>query len=171
VTTLPTAAMLWTIRASMALYLAALGLQLAPGHRRLDGPARAAWTAGAALLVVHVLLAFHVAHHWDHADALRHTAERTQALTGVRSGAGVYLNYLVMTVWTADAAYWWRAGADRYRRRRRPVAAGVHGFLLFMAFNATVVFADGWTRWLSAAGFGVLAVLAVQRFRLRLRRT
>jgi hypothetical protein len=153
---------LWTVRASMLLYGATLLLMCIARERF----ARAAWTAGCALLWVHVALAFHYTHHWSHADAVRETARQTYEMTGWRSGAGVYLNYLAMIVWAADAGYWWRVGDQRYRRRGWLPAIAVHVFLLFMAFNAMVVFARGATRWVGAvACLVILLCAAVNRYR------
>ena len=167
----PVTLMFWTARAAAALFAAALALLLLGGGRSWRYPAaRAAYTAGCGLLWVHVGLAFHVAHGWSHADAVRVTAERTAELTGVRSGFGVYLNYLFMAVWAADAAYWWRAGHARYLGRPRGVTLVVHGFLLFIAFNAAVVFVAGTARHAGAAVVALLAVLAILAMRRRHRR-
>jgi hypothetical protein len=145
---------LWTVRVSMVLYAASLALR-----RRFD-VARVLWTAGCLLLWVHVGLALHYVHHWDHAHVVSETARQTFEATGWLSGAGVYFNYATMLVWAGDAAYWWLAGHGRYFARGRWVALSVHLFLLFMAFNATVVFARGATRWV-AAGVCVVLVVAV----------
>lgn len=154
--------MLWTVRISVLLYGCVLGVLLVDrAGLAWMRSARVLWTAGCGLLAVHVLLAFHTAHGWSHADTVRHTADRTAALAGVRSGAGVYLNYLFVGVWAADAAYWWRAGHARYRTRRRAVTVAVHGFLFFIVFNAAVVFANGTTRYAGAAATAALAAVLV----------
>lgn len=147
-------AMFWTIRLAMLLYAAALALSLA----RRTRAARLPWTLACTLLWAHVGLAYHHVHGWSQTHALRHTAEQTFALTGVRSGAGVYLNYATMLVWAADVAWWWIVGHAAYTRRPRWVAGLVHGLLLFMAVNAAIVFAPPPTR---AAGIAVAAVLVV----------
>jgi hypothetical protein len=149
--------MLWTIRISMALYAAALLLLL----YRQTRPARLMYTLACALLWVHVPLAFHFVHHWSHAGATVVTAEQTRAVFGFAWGGGVYVNYILMAVWAADAAYWWLAGDDAYRTRPRGITWTVHGFILFIAFNAAVVFAHGTTRWISAAATVGLLLAAV----------
>ena len=160
------AVMYWTVRISVLFYAGALGILLGVFARSEGGGvARLFWTAGAVLLIVHVLLAFHVVHGWSHADAVRQTAEQTAKLTGVRAGAGVYLNYLFAAVWAADAAYWWRVGHAGYRRRPRAVTWAVHGFLLFIVFNATIVFAAGPTRYAGTAVALALAAVAARRWR------
>ena len=161
--------MLWTVRVSVLLYGCVLGVLLGGyGGVGLRTYCRVFWTVGCGLLAVHVLLAFHTAHGWSHAHAVRQTADRTAELTGVRSGAGVYLNYLFIVVWAADAAHWWREGHAGYWARRRAVMVAVHGFLFFIVFNAAVVFAHGATRYAGIVLTLVLvAVLAHGRIRSR----
>ena len=142
------------------LYAAGVALMLCGGWRE----GRIVWTLGCAMLWVHVAVAFHFVHEWSHAHALGQTAEQTAAMVGVRSGAGVYLNYLAMLVWVADVAFWWRVGRERYRRRSLVITASLHGFLLFMMFNAAIVFVRGGTRYVGVAITAVLVVLAVKRW-------
>jgi hypothetical protein len=54
--------------------------------------ARAFWTAGATLLVVHSLAVFHYIHGWSQDAALEHTARQTAALTGFDWGGGLCIN-------------------------------------------------------------------------------
>jgi len=136
---------LWTIRIACALYVAALLT------RR-----RWLWTAGLAAYLAHVAAAFTFHHHWSHAEAYRETARRTGEMFGTEAGSGLWFNYAFTAVWTADAA-WMCFHLGSYRARPAWIAAAVHGFLAFMFFNATVVFAQsGWVRWA-----GVLATLLV----------
>jgi hypothetical protein len=114
--------------------------------RLSDGrPWRGVWAAGAAALAVHEAVAMHLAHGWSHAAAYEHTARAG----GV--GWGVYVNYLMLAVWAADAAWVWGWPAG-YARRPRWVGRAVHGFLGFVVFNATVVFGG----WPARVVFGVL---------------
>ena len=149
--------MLWTVRGAMMLYALALAL------RRWVGVARWLWTMGCLSLWVHVGLALHYVHGWDHAHAWRETARQTFEATGWRSGVGVWFNYAVMAVWAGDVAYWWGAGHRRYFGRATWVRLGVHLFLLFMVFNAVVVFGRGATRWVGAGACVVLLVWAIVR--------
>jgi hypothetical protein len=59
-------------------------------------------------------------------------------------------------LWTGDVLWWLLSPSSR---ARRPAWMGVtlHGFMLFMVFNATVVFETGFIRW---AGAGLFAVLS-----------
>jgi hypothetical protein len=121
-----------------------------------DDIARAWWVAGWGFALVHTVVVFQL-FEWSHAAAVAHT-ER-----GSGFGAGVYVNYLFLAVWTADVV--WLCTAPRsYQRRPRWVAAAVHGFLAFVVFNAAVVYGTGFPRWFAAAGFGWLAGLLAVGF-------
>lgn len=107
------------------------------------------WTLGFAGLAAHVVAAFHYLHHWDHAAALKHTAQRTAEVTGWNWSGGLYINYLFLAFWLVDVVRIWlealqlRAPASKAWRR------SVHGVFAFMMFNATVVF--GPVHWVVAA--------------------
>ena len=159
----------WTVRLALCLYVATVALRLAAPDRRRG--ARALWTLGCALFLAHVACAFRFYHGWSHAHAYRETARQTRELFGLDWGGGLYFNYLFALAWAADVAYWWWGGLDRYDRRARWVAAALHLFLAFMAFNGAVVFATGATRWVGAGLAVGLALLALARRRgLRFRR-
>jgi hypothetical protein len=140
------AAIVWTIRLSLLLYVAGI-LSLLLDR---EGPARALWTAGVLSYLAHAVSAFHRVHGWSHEKAVLETARQTEELLGVSSGAGLYFNYLFTLVWTADALWWW-IDPDGYRRRPRWTTFSVHLFLAFMFFNGAVVFADGFSRWVGLA--------------------
>ena len=149
----------WSVRLAMLLYAATLALRLArPERRRL---ARWLWTLGCVLFLAHVAAAFHYFHGWSHRHAYADTARQTGEMFGTYWGGGLYLNYLFVLVWAADVA-WWCRGLDRYDRRPRWVAAVVHGFMFFMAFNGAVVFAHGPVRWVAAVVTLVVALLALR---------
>ena len=124
--------------------------------------ARRAWTAGAVFFVGHVIAAFEVVHHWSHLAALTETARQTLAMTGFNSGFGLWLNYLFAAIWVADVAIMWLA-PRRYASRPRSLVWLLHGFLLFMVINGTIVFAHGPTRSTSLAALGGLLLLALYR--------
>ena len=69
--------------------------------------------------------------------------------------------------WAGDCAYWWVAGLNAYRRRPRVVSVALHAFLLFMMFNATVVFATGATRWIGILALTGLIALWISKRRER----
>jgi hypothetical protein len=63
-------------------------------------------------------------------------------------GGGLFVNYAVAILWISDLAWWWIAGVSSYRRRAWWLVLIWHGFLIFIIFNATVVFTNGLTRWI-----------------------
>ena len=120
---------------------------LSRGRRRWDAVARMAWTVGCASLLVHVACAFHYYHDWSQVAAYRETARQTAEVTGLDWGGGLFINYALMIGWVVDAAWWWW-GLDAYRNRPRWLVAAWQGFLIFIIFNATVVFKTGPLRWI-----------------------
>lgn len=148
----------WTVRIALALYVVALLLR----SRRRPGnetTARLLYTTGCAFFLAHLIAAFHFAHDWSHADALAETALQTKELVGWNSGLGLYLNYLFAAVWLFDAA-WWNLSPKSYTTRLKPIDYLVHGFLGFIAVNATVIFETGPTRWIGVAACVALLVAA-----------
>jgi hypothetical protein len=95
--------------------------------------ARFVWTLGFITLVIHVLIAFGVAHGWSHEAAVEHVRK----VGGF--GGGIVVNYLFAAVWLADLIWWW-ANPVGHANRPRWVGWVVHGFLAFVVVNATVVF-------------------------------
>lgn len=150
---------LWTIRIALAFYVLVEAAWLGGARRRaLERAARWAWTLGCAFYLVHVCSAFHFYHDWSHSLAYQATARQTQELFGFDWGGGLYLNYAFTTVWLLDAVWCWLS-PEGYRTRPRWFGPTVHSFMAFMAFNATVVFAQGVIRWLglvATIGLGVL---------------
>ena len=130
--------------------------------------ARTLWTAGAVLLAVHTAIAFQFWHGWSHDAAYESTAQQSAALTGVAAGWGLYLNYALVIVWLADAAWWWRDPRG-YQARSRALDAGIFAFFLFMMVNGAVVFATSPMRIAGALAVAV-AILARAGFLTRGRR-
>lgn len=95
---------------------------------------RLLWTAGCFLMLLHIAVAMHAGHAWSHESAFLHTEE----VSGF--GFGLYVNYAFAGAWTLDVLAMWVA-PDAYRKRPRWLGLAVHGFLAFIVFNATVVFA------------------------------
>lgn len=150
---------LWTVRLSLAAYVASVAVMLWGGRERLTDGARGLWTAGCVLMGIHVAAAFHFAHHWSHDSVWEDTARQTAETTGLDWGGGVYFNYALLAIWGADTAWWW-ISPKTYASRAVGWTACVHGFLAFIAFNATVVFKTGALRWIGVAGTCGLAILA-----------
>lgn len=126
--------------------------------------ARGVWTSGAALLAVHIALAFHYWHGWSHAAAYQSTAIQSAQLTGVASGWGIYLNYALLAVWVADAAWWW-VSPRAYETRSRAIDRTVFAFFLFMMVNGAVVFATTAMRYAGAAAVAVAVAARCMRRR------
>ncbi len=120
---------------------------LSRGRRGWDRTARLSWTVASAALLAHAACAFHFYHRWSHEAAYLDTARQTDEVFGLDWGGGLYVNYALLTGWVLDVACWWLAGLDSYRRRPWAVTAAWHAFLIFIFFNATVVFKSGPTRW------------------------
>lgn len=136
-----------TVRVALLYYTAAVSLLALGGSWRL---ARLCWTLAWAAYLVHLAMAFHYYHHWSHADAVAHT----RAVSGV--GEGIYVSHLFTLLWTADVTWWWLRPAA-YAARPAWIGRTLHGFMLFVVFNATVVYERGFIRW---AGVGLTAWLA-----------
>lgn len=123
------------------------------------------WLAGAVLMLVHTFLAFHRVHDWSHAAAIVETARQTRELTGVDWGGGVWLNYLFAFVWLADsAARVLRPQAAAFNSRA--YSRALHGFMIFMWFNATVVFGSPPLQLAGGVAFLGLGCLAWRSWRL-----
>lgn len=123
---------------------------IARGRPEIDRGARLTWTLGCAALLAHYACAFQFFHDWSHDSAYADTARQTAAVFGINWGGGVYVNYAVAILWISDLAWWWVAGLNSYRRRPWSLVLIWHGFLIFIIFNATVVFKGGLTRWIGA---------------------
>lgn len=117
------------------------------GRAGFDRGARLAWTIGCAALIVHFICGFDFYHAWSHESAYVETARQTAEVIRVNWGGGLFINYAVALLWIVDVAWWWAAGINSYRRRPWLLTLIWHSFLIFIIFNATVVFKDGMTRW------------------------
>lgn len=113
--------------------------------------ARAAWTIGCISLVAHFIFAFQFYHNWSHALAYRDTARQTEEVVGLNWGGGLFINYAVLAGWIVDIGWWWLHGINSYLTRRWPLVLLWHAFLIFIIFNATVVFKSGIVRWAGLA--------------------
>jgi len=111
-----------------------------------------------------MLAAFGVYHHWSHQEAYLDTARQTAEIFYIDWGGGIYFNYLFSVIWLADVVWLWMDTAG-YNKRPRWISAAIHSFMAFMFFNATIVFAAGWTRRFGLAA--CLALLLLWRYRAR----
>lgn len=132
-----------TVWVALAGYF--FGAALSALSRKKQGRERAAriiWTIACISLLAHAACAFHFHHGWSHDAAYQETASQTAEVFGLNWGGGLYINYALMALWVADVAWWWR-GLDAYRRRPRALVLIWQGFLIFIFFNAAVVFEAG----------------------------
>lgn len=144
-----------TIAASVVAYAAAEYLWYT---RRFESfrLRRAIWTSAAALCVTHSALAIAVRHGWSHDAALLHTAVQTAAVTGLRWGGGLFVNYVFLALWTADVAWLWGSPAS-YARRPERLNTALSAFFIFMFLNGAVIFAGGASRVLGTAAVVTVA--------------
>ncbi len=162
----------WTVRLALLCYVAVLAAELArPWPRRHGDPTqeaafgrrlRAIWSVGCLLMLAHVASAFHFYHQWSHAEAEAATARQVQELVGVPLAWGIYFSYAYLAIWVADAAWWWARPAT-YAVRPLAVGAAVHFFMVFMAFNGAVIFAEGAAPWVGLAISSLLVLLLARR--------
>ncbi len=138
----------WTVRGAMLFYVAGLA---STGWRRL------AWTVAFLLYLLHVAAAFEYFHHWSHEEAFAFAAQQTEAVVGWHWGGGLFVNYAFTAVWVGDVTWSW-IGPESHATRPRWITWAVQGFLGFIAFNATVVFASGFSRWFGIAACVLLTV-------------
>jgi hypothetical protein len=141
---------LWAIRCAMALLALGYTLQFL-GSRR--NSATMAWigVAGVALASIHVGTAFWAFHSGSHTLAFESTADRTEALLGIRAGHGIYVNYVFVGVWWMDTALrgGWLGETSKW------LQWGIDLFLIAMAIFGSVIFAEGPIRFV---GLGVIAL-------------
>ena len=132
-----------TMLVATVLWAWAEVLKIARPHR--VEPARQLWTASVALALVHAALGFDVAYGWSHAAAAADTARRTAEVTGLEWGGGMAVNYVFLTLWLADATWWW-ADAPGYARRPMALERARLLLFLFMFVNGAIVFAGNLAR-------------------------
>ena len=146
-----------TAYVSFALWAGAVGLMLqakagewAPAAARFR-VTRWVWTLACGMYLIHVAVAFHFAHRWQHANAFRHV----QDTSGF--GPGIFVSYFFTLLWAADAG-WLLARPASYATRPKWLGVLVHGFMTFITLNATAVFGHGLMRYVSGGVFAILGV-------------
>ena len=107
---------------------------------RADRIARAAWTLGVTLSLLHVAAAFELVYAWDHEAAARATLRQVEARFGLGWAGAIYVNYVFLAVWAADVAWWWIAPQSHSARSRR-LESIRWVFFTVMFLNGAVVFA------------------------------
>lgn len=130
-------------------------------HDRL---ARAIWTIGLALALLHVVVAFQFVYDWNHETAIAATVQQTADRFGLGWRGGIYVNYVFLLIWCADVCWWWIAAASHASRALRIEVARVVLFL-FMFVNGAVVFASGVGRLVGVAAVTVVLIRWLARGR------
>jgi hypothetical protein len=151
-----------TIWFTLAAYALGAAYFIADRKWKWESAARLMWTAGCLSLFVHVALALHHYHGWSQDSVYRETARQTAEVFGIYWGGGMYINYIVMLAWAADVSWWWLL-PENFRRRPKILTVAWHIFLLFIFFNATVVFVEGPLRWIGMALSAGMATLWITR--------
>lgn len=135
-------AILTTAWVSFALWAGAVGLILQAKPEEWTPTAARfrvtqwTWILAAGMFVIHVLVAFHFAHRWQHANAIQHV-ELTAGF-----GPGLFVSYFFTLLWIADAV-WFGVSPASYAIRPKWLGWAVHGFIVFVTFNGTAVFGHG----------------------------
>lgn len=159
-TTVPQSASLWAIRIALLAMFVVLVAET-QGQRRTERLLAILWFAGALLSFGHSIGAIATFHQGSQANALESTAQQTEALLGIRFGAGLFANYLFVLVWLVDAAACLLA-PTRYAQMPNGIRLAINAFLIFIAINGAIVFASGWTRWIGILCV-VIALLAIAK--------
>ena len=133
------------------------------------GPAPWAWPAsaiGAAIALLHVLIAMGARHGWSHESAIAATARQTRAIYGLDWGGGVFVNYAFVALWCLEL-WRWRRAPERYVLLPDAVTWLVRAFFFVVIVNAAIVFAGG-ARWIAGVII-VFSLVAAWRPRARLK--
>lgn len=109
--------------------------------------ARAAWTVACISLIAHFICAFSFYHNWSHESAYLDTARQTEEVVRLNWGGGLFINYALLVAWIVDVGWWWLGGINSYLKRSWALVITWHAFMIFIIFNATVVFKSGTVRW------------------------
>ena len=130
-----------------------------------DRLARAMWTAGIALALLHVVLAFDLVYGWSHEAAVAATVRQTVDRVGWGWRGGIYVNYVFLALWLVDVGWWWLSPVSHAQRSLRVERTRLVLFA-FMFLNGAVVFASGPGRVFGIAALS-LALIASGRWKPR----
>jgi hypothetical protein len=142
----------------------ALGEVLMRRSPASDRSARAIWTAGMALALLHVLSAFHLIYAWDHEAAVAATVRQAADRFGLGWRGAIYVNYAFLALWLADLCWWWAAPLS-HRSRSLTIENTRLAVFAFMFLNGAVVFASGAGRLIGAASLSAVLLAALRRHR------
>lgn len=148
------------IVATVAWAIGEVAMRRSAVHDRI---ARAIWTVGVALALVHVVLAFWFVYGWNHEAAVAATARQAADRFGLGWRGGIYVNYLFLAIWLADVCWWWVAAASRASRPLRIERARLV-FFTFMFANGAIVFASGIGRAVGIAAVTLVVLSALEGY-------
>jgi hypothetical protein len=153
---------LTAVRGTMLLATVAwaLGEALMRREPEFDRLARAIWTAGIALALIHVFLAFQFVYGWDHDAAIEATTRQTAEVVDSSFRGGIFVNYAFLLIWLADVCWWWLSPESHASRSRR-LELGRLALFAFMFFNGAIVFASRPGRWIGIASLALVLVTSV----------
>jgi hypothetical protein len=129
-----------------------------------DRVARAIWTMGIGLAVIHVVLAFQLIYGWDHEAAVQATVQQAADRFGWGWRGGIYVNYVFLALWSADVCWWWLAPASHVSRSLHIEVTRLALFT-FMFLNGAVIFASGIGRVMGVASVGLVLLASLTRTR------
>ena len=136
-------------------------MRLSPAHDRL---ARAMWTFGVALALLHIVLAFHFVYQWNHEAAVAETVKQAADRFGQGWRGGIYVNYVFVILWSADVCWWWISPASHASRSLWIEVARFSAFT-FMFVNGAIIFAAGAGRMVGIGSVGLAVFAWVARWR------
>jgi len=116
------------------------------------------WVIGSVAMWVHIVGSYAVVHGWSHAAAIEATAAESERVTGIRAGWGVYVNFVFAILWSAYSVILVRRSSVPTRSD-----AMVFWFIAAMVSMSTVVFEQGWVRWIGIAAILFLVGLSSRR--------
>lgn len=96
---------------------------------------------GAALGILHSLLALGIVYDWDHDRAVSVTAQRAAEIYGVAWSGSLYMNYVLLGWWLADTI-WWRLSPLTFLRRPALIEWAWRFTVFTMVINGGVIFAS-----------------------------
>jgi hypothetical protein len=117
---------------------------------------RGIWTIALLALVLHFVAAYQYYHDWNQTSAYLETARQTNDYIGLNWGGGLYINYAILLIWIVDLSLWWLQGPDSYQKHFWKVRLVWHWLLIFIIFNALIVFKGGMVRWIGILYCSVL---------------
>ena len=135
----------WSIPISLVFFAAVLLARLWLGPHSGKRVLAVLSTVGFLLFLVHVLTAYHYQYKWSHSVAVTETAQQTKEQIGFEFGSGIYFNFLFLICCGIEVIWSWYPNRHCTGVMRWLRSCGI-AYMLFIAFNGTVIFKSGWIR-------------------------